>query len=987
MADTKKTGTTEVGTTEVGTKVSFKDTLNLPHTDFPIRANAQEQDPAMIQRWTDTNLFHTSFTHNSGSEKFVLHDGPPYANGHIHIGHAVNKILKDFITKSKRMFGKHVPVTPGWDCHGLPIEFKVTQENPGLSRSDLKKACRAYATKWIDVQREEFKKLGVLMDWDNPYLTMNFNYEASILRALGSFVADNYIERKNKTVPWCISCQTVLATAEIEYEERKDPSIYVQFQLEQTLVDRVFPTLNKKEVGILIWTTTPWTLPLNRAVMVKPHERYQVLDINGKYLLVGAQLADKVCATIGVPKLIVADCISDDLTWGEAHAYHPFEPGKLVPIIADVSVDLSEGTAAVHSAPGAGPQDYEFGIKHDLEIYSPITPDGKYTQDIKPKELVGMSIKDAQGWVINDLTENGYLIYKTSIKHSYPHCWRCHNPLIFRATKQWFFDLEKGGVKNKTLHAIETLEMYPEVGRNRLSATIEGRLEWCISRQRVWGVPIPALICTACDHTYIAQEFIDKVAQQVIHSGIEYWDDVALEAVVPTNFACPSCKAHAWRKETDILDVWFDSGVSHYAVLKQRSELHFPADIYAEGKDQHRGWFQSSLLTSIALNNETCTRAILTHGFTVDAKGRKMSKSLGNGVEPQEMIDQLGTDGLRLWVASVDYSGDLVISDVLLRNVQEVFRKIRNTCRFLLSNLYDFDITKDAVPCEQLSMIDQHALIELFQLNYAVLEGYKVYDFTAVVHQLGDYCTVDLSSFYLDVVKDRLYVEKANGLLRRSTQTACWYILDTLTRLMAPILSFTAEQISDYYQKNKTQSIHLQNFSSLNKIEEFIAQKSMPWMPEREQIFTGKIYAATGSIAYFAQQKERWDLLKAIRSAILKSIEQKRAASIIKHSLEAHVFINFDNLDAEKKKILTSFFNELEQSGQDAVAFLKEFTIVSQFTIKQNTEGLEESIMPGLYIFVDGASGHKCPRCWQWELSEHEHNLCSRCQRVLSESK
>lgn len=968
---------------ELGIKISFKDTLNLPRTDFPIRANAQEQDPVMIQRWIDEDLFHKSFEHNAGKEKFVLHDGPPYANGHIHMGHALNKILKDFITKSKRMLGKHVPCTPGWDCHGLPIELKVTQENPGLSRSELKKACRTYANKWIDVQREEFKKLGVLMDWENPYLTMNFTYESSILKALGSFVSDNYIERKNKTVPWCVSCQTVLATAEIEYEDRKDPSLYVQFLLEQPIVDKVFPEIASKKVGILIWTTTPWTLPLNRAVMVKPHEQYQVLDINGNYLLVGAQLADKVCALMDVPKVVVAECNSDDLVRSGARAHHPFEQNRFVPIMADSSVDLSEGTAAVHSAPGAGPQDYEFGIKNNLEIYSPVSSDGLYTQEIQPQELIGMSIKDAQGWVINKLTEAGLLIYKTSIKHSYPHCWRCHNGLIFRATKQWFFDLEKGGVKDKTLKAVTTLDFYPEVGRNRLSATIEGRLEWCISRQRVWGVPIPALICTECDYTHITQAFIDDVAQQVAQSGIEYWDDVAVDAVIPNNLACPLCKAQSWRKETDILDVWFDSGVSHYAVLKQRPELHFPADIYAEGKDQHRGWFQSSLLTSIALNNETCTRAILTHGFTVDAKGRKMSKSLGNVVSTQEMIDKLGTDGLRLWAASVDYTGDLVISDVLLRNVQEVFRKIRNTCRFLLSNLYDFDITKDAVDLEKLSLIDQHALLELFQLNHAVLENYKAYDFTAIVHQLGDYCTADLSSFYLDVIKDRLYVEKADGLLRRSTQTACWYILDTLTRLMAPILSFTAEQISDNYQQNKTQSIHLQNFTDLKNLESFFAQKRTPFVPEGRGLPT-KMHAAAGLISYIAQQKERWDLLKTIRSAILKAIEQKRAASIIKHSLEAHVFINLDALDEEKKAILTSVFNELEQTDQDAVSFLKEFTIVSQFTIAQSAEGLEESIMPGLYIFVDGAMGHKCPRCWQWEVSEHEHNLCSRCQRVLS---
>jgi isoleucyl-tRNA synthetase len=750
---------------ETKQQVSFKDTLNLPHTDFPIRVNTKEEDPAMIERWIKEKLFEHSFTHNEGKKRFILHDGPPYANGHIHIGHAYNKILKDIVAKSKRMFGLQVPVTPGWDCHGLPIEFKVSQENKGLSPSELKKACRAYAQEWINVQREEFKKLGVLMDWDHPYLTMNYSYEAYTLKAFAQFVEEKYIERKNKTVPWCIHCETVLATAEIEYEDRKDPSIYVMFPLEQKIIDQQLPFLKDTQVSLLIWTTTPWTLPLNRAVLARPGIMYEILLINGKQVLVAQPLADKVTALMGVEKQVLGHIMSDQLVAGGARVHHPFIEGLTVPLILDESVLLDEGTAFVHCAPGAGPQDYDVAIKNNLDIFSPVSTNGHYMPGIMPAELEGMSLADAQGWVIKKLTEQDKLLFKTSIKHPYPHCWRCHNPLIFRATKQWFVDLEKHNIKKDTLLTIqENVAMYPAASKNRLMATIDGRLEWCLSRQRVWGTPIPALLCNNCDHTYISKELIERVAQGVEKAGIEYWDTVTIEDLVGKD-VCPSCKKYDWKKEQDILDVWFDSGVSNYVVLKHNPALQFPADIYVEGKDQHRGWFQSSLLSSMALNHEACMRSIITHGFTVDANGRKMSKSLGNVVSPQEMIEKLGTDGLRCWAAGIDYAGDAVVSDVLMRNVQEVFRKVRNTCRFLLSNIYDFDIDRDVVPLEELRLIDQHAMLELFEINAQILSHYENYEFTKVFHGLGDYCTVNLSSFYLDIIKDRLYVESLQQVM------------------------------------------------------------------------------------------------------------------------------------------------------------------------------------------------------------------------------
>lgn len=931
-------------------KVSFKDTLNLPRTDFPIRSNAKEDDPSMLERWQKENLSRQTFELNKGQDQFILHDGPPYANGHLHLGHAYNKILKDIVCKSQRMFGKHAPVTPGWDCHGLPIEIKVTQEHIGLSRSELKTKCREYAAKWVGIQRDEFKRLGVLMDWDRPYLTMNFSYEASILRAFGKFVADGYIEHKNKTVPWCSSCKTVLATAEIEYQDRKDPSIYVQFQLEEAYSKKLFPQLDRP-VSLLIWTTTPWTLPLNRAIVIKPDADYVVLDINDKLVIVGKTLADKLCNAMKVEKKVIAEFPSKKLAGLKAH--HPFVPNLMVPILYDPFVALDEGTACVHSAPGCGPEDYEIALKNNLEIFSPLSSDGLYTEGIEPKELEGMPITDGQIWVLKKLVELEKLLFKTTIRHSYPHCWRCHNPLMFRATKQWFCDLSKENLKKRALLACETIKTIPLKSVDRLKATIDGRLEWCISRQRVWGVPITALLCTDCDTPFIDQALVEKVAEQVEKEGVEYWDEVDHKKLIPKDLHCSKCHGMTFKKETDILDVWFDAGISHFAVLRNNPELGFPADMYLEGKDQHRGWFQSSLLTGLVLEGISPTKMLVTHGFTVDQQGRKMSKSLGNTISPDQMIETLGTDGLRLWAASIDVQGEAIVSDVLIKNVQQVFRKIRNTCRFLLSNLYDYDEKKDAIPLEKLLPIDRYGLIKLQEVQQTILEAYQAYDFTAVFHALADYCSVELSSFYLDIVKDRLYVEKANGLKRRSAQTVCWHILDSLTRLIAPILSFTAEQVSDHSQKDKDKSIHLQPFA-----------------------------APIDNLIFNHEDELCWDMLKGIRSAILKAIEIQREKDVLKHSLEASVKVYF-NMEKESIVPLAGFYKQLEKANQDVIAFFKEFLIVSQFEIIPVDTGLESSEFPGLHIKVERAIGNKCPRCWQWEKTTHEHGLCSRCYHVL----
>ncbi len=952
-------------------KVSFKETLNLPQTDFPIRAQAKIDDPAMIKKWEHDNLFVKSFYQNEGHKKFVLMDGPPYANGHIHLGTAYNKILKDITCKYHRMSGEQAPVTPGWDCHGLPIELKVVQENKGkdLSRAQLKQACRKYAQKWIDIQKQEFKTLGVLFNWNNPYLTMNFPYEADVLRAFGVFVDKKFIERKNKTVPWCATCQTVLATVEIEYKDRKDPSIYVLFPLEESAVAQLFPKLAGREVNLLIWTTTPWTIPLNRAVLLKPDAEYVVLEAKGQHFITAKALADKLCTLFGIEKNIVAEFRSDQLFNIKAQAQHPFIENLLVPVLPSENVSLTDGTACVHCAPGCGPEDYEVGIKNKLEIFSPVSADGKYTTGIAPKELENMLVADGQIWVIKKLAADKKLLFKNSIRHSYPHCWRCRNGLIFRATKQWFCDLEKHSLKEKTLKAIETIKTYPAQSKNRLHATVEGRLEWCLSRQRIWGVPIPALLCNDCDYAHVTKKFVDKVAEEVEKNGTEYWDNVPVEAVLPKDFVCPVCESHSFRKETDILDIWFGAGVSHFAVLRPNPELGFPASMYLEGKDQHRGFFQSSLLTSMVLEQKPAMESILTHGFTVDAKGHKMSKSIGNVVTPQEIIDKVGTDGLRLWVSSVDYTDDAAVSDVLLKNVQEVFRKVRNTSRFLLSNLYDFDFHKDRIELPELLLIDQYALQELYEFQKKVLDAYGQYDFTRVFHLLADYNSVNLSSFYLDIIKDRLYVEKPNGLQRRSAQTACWYILDALTKLIAPILSFTAEQLSDHYQTDKTESIHLQHFAKVENIWWLLAKRFAESFPAMEQE------------KMFKKLEQQWQQVKEMRSAILKAIEQLREQGTIKHSLEAAVTLF---VDKEKLPTLALFIEQLKKDNQGPEAFFKGFLIVSQCRITDSKNDLQETILPGLFALVEQAKGEKCPRCWNWDITEHEHKLCRRCQEILS---
>lgn len=952
-------------------KNGYSDSLNLPKTDFPLRAQFSITDAAMLQRWQQEKLSEATFQVHNGGQKFILHDGPPYANGHIHLGHAYNKISKDIISKAERMSGKHVPIIPGWDCHGLPIELKVTQDQKYASRQDLKKACRAYAQHWIDVQREEFKKLGVMMHWDKPYITMDFSYEAKIVEAFGEFFKQGFIQKKLKTVPWCASCQTVLANAEIEYAERKDPSLYVQFSLPRDVAKKLFSEFADKTISLLIWTTTPWTLPLNRAVVLHPSATYALVELQGKLVILGHDLVAKVATTMGATASILKTFVAKELIGLKVE--HPFIQGLQVPIIGDGFVSLEDGTACVHSAPGCGPEDYEVGIKNNLEIYSPLSPDGKYTSEIQPAELTGMPVNDGQIWVIKKLAELDKILFKQSIRHSYPHCWRCHQGLIFRATSQWFCDLSQHNLKERALQAIETLQMYPQSGKNRFSATLQGRLEWCLSRQRTWGVPIPALNCAHCGHAFTNEALIKVVAAGIAKEGIEFWDKVAISDL--GSHQCPSCFHTSFTKEFDILDVWFESGVSHFAVLYKNPEQAFPADMYLEGKDQHRAWFQSSLLAALVLEKTAPMREILTHGFTVDAQGKKMSKSLGNVVTPDEIIAKVGTDGLRLWVASNDYDSDPVVSELLLKNVSEVYRKIRNTCRFLLSNLYDFDVNKDAVSVENLFAVDQQALVRLHNFNHLVQAAYQERKTVSVFAQLADYCAKDLSSLYLDIIKDRLYVETADGRARRSAQTVCYHILHTLTTVMAPILSFTAEQVFDHYKAAGEGSIHLQTFVKTQDMYEAVLRY------HSFDIRPYNLHTGIDSASTLSDYEIAWQSLEEIRGFVLKALEQIRDQGLIGHSLDARVQISITSDFSQFAKIL-ALFNQL--SGQSGSEFLKEYFIVSQVHIHEQPLLSMATPVTGLHIMVDKAAGAKCPRCWQWSTACVDGITCERCDKVLN---
>jgi isoleucyl-tRNA synthetase len=920
--------------------MDYKTTLNLPKTDFPMKANLKDLEPRMIGKWQQEKIYELIQQQAEGRKKtYILHDGPPYANGHIHIGHALNKTLKDIIVKFKTMEGFKSPYVPGWDCHGLPIEHQVLKnlgpKKDAMSQAEIRKLCREYAEKFINVQREEFKRLGVFGDWENPYLTMNYKYEAAIVRELGKFVGAGGVYKGKKPVYWCGFDETALAEAEVEYADHESPSVYVRFELPGA--EKALPSLKGKKTAIVIWTTTPWTLVANLAVALHPQFDYVAVEADGSVLILAEGLSKQAMEKFGINNYRVIEKFKGEKLEG-LKARHPFLQRDSLVVLGD-HVTLEAGTGAVHTAPGHGQEDYEVGLKYGLDIYAPVDQKGRFTKDAG--QFAGENVHKANKGIITLLKDNGALLAEEKIIHSYPHCWRCKNPVIFRATEQWFISMN--GLLEKTIERAREVTWVPGWGRDRFLSMIENRPDWCISRQRAWGVPIVAFTCKDCGQLLLAKTVIDHVADIVAKQGSDVWFTKSSSELLPPGTACGKCGKKNLEKEMDILDVWFDSGVSQAAVLKQRKELDWPADLYLEGSDQHRGWFQSSLLASVGTTGKAPYRTVLTHGFTVDGSGKKMSKSAGNVVAPQEVIDKYGAEVLRLWVSAADYRDDIRISQEILTHLAEAYRRIRNTCRYLLGNLYDFDPDKDTVPFDQRLEIDRWAYLKLQYLINRVNSGYNDFEFHIVFHSIHNFCAVEMSAFYLDVLKDRLYTAKAASQERRSGQSTMYEILSTLVRLMAPILSFTADEAWGYMKGNgHVPSVFLSDFPH-----------------------EGKYYPV--------ELEERWDKILAVRGEVAKVLEALRRDKKIGHSLDAAVTLY---AGPELYEFLNGYKKDL--------AFI--FIVSSVDIVKESdapTDAFASESVKGLKISAGPAKGEKCARCWMYQESvgtvKDHPGICGRC--------
>lgn len=909
---------------------NYKDTLNLPKTPFSMKADLAKKEPEWIRSWEEESLYQKIREKKKGRPKFILHDGPPYANGHIHIGHALNKILKDIIVKFKTMQGYDAPYLPGWDCHGLPIEHEVAKElekkgqSPHkMEKMELRQRCRMYADRFIKIQRDEFERLGVLGEWERPYLTMDFEYEYTILKCFSALVDKGLVSRRLKPIHWCISCCTALAEAEVEYEEKKSPSIWVKFYLGDE-AGRRWPILKNKKSSILIWTTTPWTIPANEAVAIHPSYKYIAIEIEGEIIIL---LKDRL-EIISQDYNIVGETLGSNL---EGITYHHPIRKKDCPLILAEHVETDQGTGCVHTAPGHGEEDYEIGLKYNLPIFSPVDREGKFTE--KVSLFKGRNVFKANKEIIAFLKENGNLFRESGITHSYPHCWRCKNPVIFRATEQWFIPMEK--VRAEALKSIDTVKWIPSWGRDRISNMVRERPDWCISRQRAWGVPIPVLYCKKCHNTILKKEVVDLLAEDVRKKGVDIWFSASIDKFIPRGFFCPDCGSKEFIRGTDILDVWFDSGVSHTAVLKNNSTLSYPADLYLEGSDQHRGWFQSSLLTSVGNGGGAPYSQVLTHGFVVDGQGKKMSKSLGNVMSPMDIWSKHGADILRLWVAGSNYQEDIRLSQEILDRTVEMYRRIRNTIRYMLGNLCDFSNEKDIVPYEDMLEIDRWILSRLAKKTESITRAYEQYNFYRVIQEVHNFCSVDLSSFYFDVLKDRLYTAKAKGLPRRSAQTALSELFSVLIRVLAPILAFTCEEAWQLMSGKTDKSVHLSDWPEINKS------------------------------FYQKELEEKWASILKAREKAMKAIEEKREARIIRSSLEAKLVLSISD---------SSLFSLLKVYEKDLASFF----IVSEVQLEAGKN----------CVSVMKAEGGKCQRCWNYSASVGASNihqfLCHRCVNVLN---
>jgi isoleucyl-tRNA synthetase len=955
----------------------WKDTCNLPRTAFSMKANLQTAEPEAITRWQQMDLYGQLRRSRSGAEKFVLHDGPPYANGEIHIGTALNKVLKDFVVKSRSMAGFDAPYVPGWDCHGLPIELKVDRQlgpkKRQMSIADFRRECQAYAAKYVDIMREDFKRLGVFGEWSDPYLTMKPRYQADIVRALGRFVEQGMVYKGKKPVHWCMHCRTALAEAEVEYESHTSPSIYVEFPLKPVSIDELVTRVPELAVAIagsssasrvsaLIWTTTPWTIPSNLAVAFHPEFVYGAYSVSmpdpktgaseasasrvptgaeteprgGTALLIVAKdLAERVGTTLGVP-------FGEPVATFEGRVMerlvfeHPIYGRDSLGVLGDY-VTLEAGTGAVHTAPGHGADDYHTGIKYGLEIYGPLDAGGHYLETVGL--FAGMQVLDANPRVEAALAERGRLWHREDYDHSYPHCWRCHNPVIFLATSQWFISMESNGLRQRALASIDATRWIPSWGHDRIYNMIANRPDWCISRQRTWGVPIPALDCTSCGTPVLNKVLTDRAAAVFEAYGADAWYERPLEEFVPPGLSCASCGGTEFEREANILDVWFDSGSSHEAVLPRWSDLRWPADIYLEGSDQHRGWFHSSLLVGLGTRGRAPFDQVLTHGFVVDEQGRKMSKSLGNTIVPQDVMKQSGADVLRLWVSMVDYREDIRLGKEILARVVEAYRKFRNVLRVLLANLYDFDPEADAVPRERMVEIDRWMMARYAQVASRMVAAYDDYDYPAVYQAANQFITVDLSAFYVDVTKDRMYTFGARSAARRSGQTAMYLIVDGLARLLAPVLTFTMDEVWRNLPGKRAASVHLDRFPSGLEA----------WMD--------------------TALLDRWSQLRPVRDTVNAALEEKRQQKAITSNLSARVSIA---ASGALRQLLEDYRDDLPALfGVSQVVLDPAFTAAA-----------EESVE----VRVERAEGVRCERCWRFVASVNAEGICDRCVNALEET-
>jgi isoleucyl-tRNA synthetase len=921
-------------------KRDYGKTLNLPKTDFPMRGNLPQREPEVQAWWDEIDIYAKIHERQQGKLKFILHDGPPYANGDIHIGHALNKVLKDIIVRFKSMQGYDALYVPGWDTHGMPIEHAVvTKENVDrhkISISEFREYCKQYALDYVEKQKEQFKRLGVRGDWNNPYVTLKPEYEAMQIRVFGEMAKKGYIYKGLKSVYWSPSSETALADAEIEYKDKRSPSIYVAFDVKE---DKGKLPENS---AIVIWTTTPWTIPSNLGIALHPEFDYSVVKAGDKHYVVASGLLESTAKTVGWESYNVVSTLKGaELEY--AVCKHPFYDRDSLVILGD-HVTLEAGTGAVHTAPGHGEDDFYIGQKYGLSILSPIDHQGKFTAEAPGFE--GLFYDDANKVITQKLEEVGALLKLNFVQHQYPHDWRSKKPVIYRATEQWFASID--GFRQNMLDAIKKVKWVPHWGELRLSNMIADRGDWCISRQRVWGLPIPIFYCAECNHEIVTDATIDHVAKIFAQEGSAAWFDKDESVLVAEGTKCPKCGSEKFRKETDTMDVWFDSGSSHASVLQVRPELTWPADLYLEGSDQYRGWFNSSLATAVATRGTAPYKAVLSHGFTLDGEGRKMSKSLGNVIIPKEVMDKLGADILRLWVSSVDYQSDQRISDSILTQIAEVYRKVRNTLRFLLGNLSDFDPNQDRVPVEKLGELDRFAWIQSNRMVERVLKAYGDYNFHIVFHSIHNFCTIDLSSFYLDILKDRLYTKAPNDPARRAAQTVLYDILLALTKLITPVLPHTADEVWKFIPGVKEISVQLTD------------------LPQPD------------SSVYDASLEKKWNDFIEVRNEVLKALEVARKDKVIGNSLGAdlHLYPNEEVAEVLKHQ------SELDQ-----------LFIVSNVVVYPVGGAIPEDAMKlaGLHVKVNAAQGEKCERCWVITPevgSDAEHDvLCPRCAETVKALK